>query len=874
MTQRLVEDLRAELARGEVLVVAGSGVTMQATAGAACAGWDGLILDGINRAAGTGLMTEAAAQGLRDRLKQGSVDDRLAAAQEIEKALGAPDGEFRRWLNDTIGKLTVKDRAVIDAIHALGAPIATTNYDDLLGDFGHVPWTDPAAHEFLRGHRKAVLHLHGCFDHPDSVVLGVQSYQKLLESRGAQAIQQAIAATRSLLFIGCGDGLSDPNLGKLLDWLGEVFGKSGYRHYRLCRTSQLKPPQERLFYVPYGDDFEDLVPFLRGLAPRKPLIALASPGFCFGREREVEEVVSALLADKPQPLPILGGPGMGKTTIALKALHDPRVAERFGARRFFVRCDGVKTRAELAVAVARQLDLPITPDVEPAVLAALSSAPAALVLDNGETPLDGDGRAVEDLLSILATIDTLALAVTIRGHRRPRGVPWTPDVEAERLTDSAAAEVFVAVSGKPQFAKDPDLSRLLVVLDGVPLAITLMARYAELFDSLALVWTRWKSKRTAMLKDGEEPDRLRNIAVSYELSIGVLSDAARRLLSVLAMLPDGVAYADLEGVFADPDDAADELRRRALVFDEAQRVRMRAPLREYVAVAHPADAADGRRVVEYYLDLAANEGRKLGTKGGAEAVVRLTPEAANIEAMLEASVAATNQAVRRAVYGWAEVMRFTGVGSTGPIQRIATQALSEGRSELAAASFEGLGNIALSRSDLDTARRNYEEALLLYRQVSKVLGEANCIQSLGEIALRRSDLDVAQGRHEEALHLYQQVGAVLGEATCIKGLGNIALRRSDLDVARLRYEEALPLYRQVGAVLGEANCIKSLGDIALSRSDLDAARSRYEEALPLYRQVGDVLGEANCIQHFGDIAFAGGARDEARSKHRHALAPI
>ena len=42
----------------------------------------------------------------------------------------------------------------------------------------------------------------------------------------------------------------------------------------------------------------------------------------------------------------------------------------------------------------------------------------------------------------------------------------------------------MAVSGKPQFASDLDLPRLLVALDGVPLAVTLMARFAEVFESL------------------------------------------------------------------------------------------------------------------------------------------------------------------------------------------------------------------------------------------------------------------------------------------------------------------------------------------------------------------------------------------------------
>jgi len=840
MARTLVEDLREELARGEVLVVVGTGVSIQASGGAICAQWDGLILDGIDHGVGKNILTESEAHALRQKLKKQNVAARLAVAQRVSEALGAPDGEFLRWLGESVGKLPLKNGSIVDAIHSLSAPVATTNYDHLLTQgrgIEHVPWTDvPAAQAILHGHHKAVLHLHGCFDHPNSVVLGVKSYQRVLKSQGAQGIQKAIGAVRSLLFIGCGDGLLDPNLGALMKWLGAAFGKSGYRHYRLCLTEEQKPPEKRLFYVPYGTDVTDLAPFLRGLAPRKSVLPLPNPGHCFGREREVEEVVAALVADRPQPLPILGGPGMGKTTIALKALHDPRVAGRFGKRRWFVRCDGVTTRAELAAAIARALDLPVTVDVEPAVLTSLASAPAALVLDNGETPLDGDdGRQVEEFLALLAIINSLALIVTIRGHKRPRGVPWLPDVEAERLTDAAAAKVLVAVSGKLSFADDPHLSRLIVVLDGVPLAITLMACYAELYDSLDPVWSRWKSKRTAMLRDGKELDRLRNLAVSYELSIGVLAADARRLLSTLAMLPDGAAHGDLEGIFANPDDAADELRRRALVFDDAQRLRMRAPLREYVVAVHTPNPADERRAVDFYLGLAAREGVKLGR--AAEAVERLTSEAANVETMLDKSSAMPGPALDSAVYGWANLMRFTGVGSTGPIERIAAKALSSGSFHIAMTSFNSLGDIALERADQETARRYYEHALALFEEVGSVLGKANSIKGLGDIALKFKDHDAAHARYGEAMQLYRQVGNVLGEANCIRRLGNIALESGDHDAARTRYEDALPLYRELGEVLGEANCIRGLGDVAVAKKAEEDAELNYHRSLELYEQI-------------------------------------
>ncbi|HEV7240791.1 MAG TPA: tetratricopeptide repeat protein [Thermoanaerobaculia bacterium] len=873
----LVEDLREELARGEVLVVVGTGVSIQATGGAECAKWDGLIRDGIEHAVGTGQLTEAVAKTLRGRLKKNSVKDLLAVAQKVSEALGAPDGgEFRRWLRESVGNLELKDGSIIDAVHALGAPIATTNYDDLLTrgrGTEHVPWTDvPAAQEIHRGDRdNVVLHLHGCFDHPESVVLGVKSYSTILKSRGAQAIQQALAAHKSLLFIGCGEGLSDPNFGALLKWIGAAFGKTIYRNYRLCLTKEQKPPEGRLFYVPYGDDFKDLAPFLRDLAPRKASFALPNPGYCFGREREVEEVVTALLADRPQPLPILGGPGMGKTTIALTALHDARVAERFRERRWFVRCDGVNTRTELAAAIARTLGLAVTPNVEPDVLAVLTARPAALVLDNGETPLDADGAQVEELLSVLATINSLALAITIRGHRRPPGVPWRATTEPDALPEGPAIEAFVAASGKPHFADDPHLPRLLAVLDGVPLAITLMAHFAEMFNALEPVWSRWEKKRTAMLREGDT--RLTNLRVSYELSIGVLSAAARRLLSVLATLPDGVAHRDLEGIFAGPDDSADELRRRALVFEEGQRMRMRAPLREYVVAECAPDPDDGQRVVAYYLALAARQGQKVGAAGGVDAVARLAPEVANVEAMLERSRSVSAYDLVITLGGWERLMRFTGLGSTRPIERIVSSGVDANRSHpvLQASVFLTLGNIALDRWNHDEARARYQQALMLFRQVEEVVSEAYCIRGLGDIALLRSDYDEARRLFEQALRLLQEEADVHATANCIQRLGDVALKCSDNETARVRYEESLPLYRQVSDMQGEANVIWSLGDLARVRSDHKTARACYEEALPLYRQVGDLLGEANCSLCIGMLAKALGTRDEAEFHYRAAL---
>ncbi len=100
---------------------------------------------------------------------------------------------------------------------------------------------------------------------------------------------------------------------------------------------------------------------------------------------------------------------------------------------------------------------------------------------------------------------------------------------------------------------------------------------------------------------------------------------------------------------------------------------------------------------------------------------------------------------------------FSGVGGTVLLDKALAAVIFEGDVHSQARCIERLGRIALARSDHAQARRRYEDALPLFKQVRNVLGEANCIQLLGDIALERSDHVEARQRFEGALPLYHQV---------------------------------------------------------------------------------------------------------------------
>ena len=66
------------------------------------------------------------------------------------------------------------------------------------------------------------------------------------------------------------------------------------------------------------------------------------------------------------------------------------------------------------------------------------------------------------------------------------------------LPVAEARRLFLAVAG-PGFSADPRLEELLAGLDGVPLAVELMAYAAQGQSDLAEVTQRWQGERTGML---------------------------------------------------------------------------------------------------------------------------------------------------------------------------------------------------------------------------------------------------------------------------------------------------------------------------------------------------------------------------------------
>jgi tetratricopeptide (TPR) repeat protein len=814
----------------------------------------------------------------------------ISAAEVVTDSLGGRHGgEYAKWLKATVGSLKVVDDSVIQAIVDLGVPIATTNYDGLIervSGWERVTALDGAAMQrALQGEEQAIVHLHGHWRVPASVVLGVRSYEMLAGSAVLQSLQMAMAAMHSLLFIGVGDGASDPNVGALRRWMASTFPDSEFRHFRLCLDPEVGPlstfhaSEERIVPISYGTHHDELPAFLRTLsgvtsdvpAPpprteRAPNPALPARPVTIGREDEIALVVGRLLDPAAVPVLLHGAPGIGKTNLTLAALHHLDVSERFRDRRWFVRCEAATSSGALVAALADSVGLAGETESLSSVIAHLACRPGVVALDNLETPWDADTLAVEEVLAALAGIRGLSVVVTLRGAERPGSLRWTDPVPVEPLDRKSARQVFFSIA--PRRFGTRELPKLLDEMGGVPLAVELLAHVAEGEPSVEHLVARWRTERAHLLKRGRGDHRLLSIAVSIDLSWNspAMTNPARRLLSLLGQLPDGIANEDLEVLLPGVSGpAANLLRRKGLAIDNPKRLRTLPPIRHHLAEAHPPDADDWQRAISHYCDRAETLGALAGREGGATAIAKLASDMANVTAAIQAATTAGPlDHGYKAALAVLEAARFGGLDGSLPSATLQRLAERSHDANFQAKAYFAIALVATGRSDHDTGRRNFERALSLYQELGSMVGEANCIRSLAELALRRSDHDAARAGFAEALPLYQQIGDLIGEANCIRSLAELARRHSEHDTAEAGFARALPLYQQADDVLGEAHCIRGLADIALERSDYDAARAGYEKALPLYRRIGSVLGEANCKRSLAELARRrsdhGGAR--------------
>jgi len=199
---------------------------------------------------------------------------------------------YQGFFNDLFHEPEAHPTGLTDALRALSPRVAiTTNYDLLLEKAQVTPgrrsvtWLDTAGIRSLLRSESGVIHLHGRYDVPRSIILSSSDYQRIVLDNDSEAIAQAAFHSGVLMFLGSSvGGLSDPHMGKLLAEFARISDRTKEEqspHIALFngRLPGVDIAQMRAYgieAVSYGDDYADLPQFLDRISENET-ITISSP---------------------------------------------------------------------------------------------------------------------------------------------------------------------------------------------------------------------------------------------------------------------------------------------------------------------------------------------------------------------------------------------------------------------------------------------------------------------------------------------------------------------------------------------------------------------------------------------------------------------
>ncbi|MGW5970141.1 ATP-binding protein [Streptomyces sp. NPDC055186] len=540
---------------------------------------------------------------------------------------------------------------------------------------------------------------------------------------------------------------------------------------------------------------------------------------------------------------ITGGPGVGKTALALHWAH--RVRRRFVDGDLYIDMRGYNSGNALGPAQALTSflrGLGVEADRIPIDEQECAALFRSMVYGKKILILIDNVSSVKQIRQVIPASRSSLVLITSRSRlsglvAREGAVRVTLDV----LSPQESVQLLREVIGPLRVDAEPEAARRVARLCGcLPLALRVVGERAagrpllslsELVDELV-------QEQDFLDALADREDELSDVRAVFSWSYRALAEESREAFRLLGLhegktLCSSSAAALLAVTPAVARRRLGELADVHLLQETARdRYRMHDLLRSYaveqLSAEEPREVRTRavRRVLTWYL-LSADAGRKA-----------ILPHSHSIPL-----IPAGDQVRPVGRFdGAADAMRWFETERENLLSAL-RQAVAWGQYDIAwmlPVVADGFFELGAHWSDWNHV---HELGLDAARLVGNRLGEASHLLCLGDVNWRSGEYDLAVESYRRAAELSRELDDPWMLGFSLRGLGLVALEQSDPG-AQAHFEAALAVFREHGVRRGEGMSLLSLAECARSRGDHAEAAALCRRALDIFRSIGDRWSEA------------------------------
>jgi predicted ATPase/class 3 adenylate cyclase/Tfp pilus assembly protein PilF len=596
-----------------------------------------------------------------------------------------------------------------------------------------------------------------------------------------------------------------------------------------------------------------------------------------GREEPLR-VLQELLDSSSRLVTLLGIGGIGKTRLALR--HARTWLGDYPGGAWFCDLSTARSSEGIVSAVAQALNVQLNKSDPVAQIAAAiaSRGQCLLILDNFEQVAR---HAEETLGRWLAQAADAKFIVT---SREVLGIVGEQTQVLAPLAVHEGARLFIrratAASARsvPSAADKPAVDALVMLLDGLPLAIELAAARSRVMSPTMLL-ERMNERFTILASRGGRLDRQVTLRSTLDWSWDLLSEQEKAALAQLSVFEGGFTLSAVETVLrVRPGermptalDLLQSLMDKSFVRQaDDERFGLLQTVQEYAAQhLHTTGRFEGS---------GPEAAREAETRHGGFYAKLTEGELAMSHCVeLDNLAAACRRAVARDDFATATVtlvLTWAAVELRGPFKLgldLSCLILASPRAPADPRVRLVNGSALAALGKISEAQSSFEAALLAACQDGDRISEAHALTNLGNLSANAGGVDEARTYLTAALTLARTTQVESLECKVLNGLGTLNGLLGRTDAARADFEAGLALARRINNRRWEGGILANLGNLQYAQGRLDEACASYEAGIAIARELSNRQWEGNALCNLGLMCQLRGDAQAARRHHESAL---